>query len=790
VPPSDESLPIEALREQVCHQLTQQPVVITAPTGSGKSTQVPRWCAGQVVVVEPRRVACKTLAARVAELEGCELGGEVGFHVRDHHLASDATRILFVTPGMALRRFAELAARDVVIVDEFHERALDVDLLLALLVAQRQGQLAVMSATLDGVAVARYVEGIHLEAQGRQFPVSHRHLGSGAQLPDRHDLPERVVAALSQAADLPGDVLVFLPGKAEIGATAAALSGWADVEVIELHGGLTLAEQSRAFRPCALRKIVLATNVAETSVTVPGIGVVIDSGLVRRTRYHRGRGFLTLSAIAADSAEQRAGRAGRTGPGVCLRLWSEAARLERATPPEIRRESLLPLVLGAAACGERVDDLRFLDEPTDYAVAAAKEEAGALGALDDGGRITDTGRDLYGLPLDPPLGRLLVEAAKRDTLADAIDLVSVLAVGRPLFERRGAPVHPSDDLRVSACDATANIRALREGKPRHHGLRPHALEEARSNARRLRKAFGLPAKRDDDFELDREALVRTAMAADPRAAHVARHRRGRTYWSNGGTEIELARDSAVHRAQHPPEAMVVFETRAFAKDLRRTTVMATCGSPVPLPWLVKENLGKERVARVKRHRDGRLVAVVERVFARKVLVTRESEPTGALAREAMAQLILRGSLFAEVLVPTRERIRDATLANRLAARGKLELPEGLVPPSGWTVEGWFLHRLAELGVEGAEDLELLSPGDVLFGELPYEVRDVLDREFPREVSTADARYAVEVDLDENEVTLRYVQGNRGRTPSLASLPAFVGFSIRVDTGNGLAVLRR
>ena len=352
---SSERLPIESLRPAFDDAFRAGPVVVSAPTGSGKSTRVPAWLlAGAspsrpVWVIEPRRVACRALASRVASEEGSRLGGRVGYRVRDDDRTSAETQLVFATPGIALRQLADVRACHAVVVDELHERRLDVDLLLALLRHERTAGLVVMSATFAGDEIAAGLGGTHLHAEGRMFPVRITHVGD--RPPDRQELVERVEAALARAANDPGDVLVFLPGKGEIHAVYERLAPRRDITTLTLHGGLTLDEQARVFEPAQKRKVILCTNVAETSLTVPGVGVVIDSGLVRRTRYHQGRGFLTLMPIADDSAEQRAGRAGRTAPGVCYRLWSQATRLSPSTPPEVHRESLVPLVLGAAGAG-------------------------------------------------------------------------------------------------------------------------------------------------------------------------------------------------------------------------------------------------------------------------------------------------------------------------------------------------------------------------------------------------------------------------------------------------------
>ncbi len=792
MPPSPR-LPVESLRADVLSALEGRRVVVTSPTGSGKSTVVPRWCRarGRVLVVEPRRVACRSLAARVAELEGCRLGGPIGYTVRDDNRSCAETRLLFATPGVVLRLAAEpgrLERYGTIVLDEFHERSLDVDLLLALFLERFPGALVVMSATLDGDRVARHVDGVHLHAEGRVFPVERRHLAGETLLPDVRGVEARVLAGLEAARSAPGDVLVFLPGKGEIAGVERALSGRAGLDVIPLHGGLTLREQGRAFLPSSRRKVVLATNVAETSITLPGVGVVLDSGLVRRTRYHEGRGFLTLSPVALDSADQRAGRAGRTTPGICWRLWSEAARLEATTPPEIHRESLVPLVLAAAACDAEAEALPFLDPPKEHALESACEDLCSLGVLDAGGHLTERGRRVFGLPLDAHLGRLLVEAEAAGCLADMIDLVGALATDRPLFAAGPRPERREDDLRDPGCDAVALIRAVRAGRPRRHGLSSWALGEARSVATRLRRAWSLPKHTEPDDPIDRRRLALTALAADPRCAHVARRRKKRVAWGNGGTELELGRESAVNPDE--AEAIAVLATRALGVGHRDTRILCTAAMPVTLRWLLDAGLGRDRLAGAVIKR-GRLLARVQRVYARRVLETREEVPAGALAREAIRDRFLAGALFPETLRATRERLEAAALWERLRAGG---LSDGLdepweggapVPPP----EEWVLARLETLGVETGDDLELLSPDDLLAPDLPATARSRLDREFPREVSVGDAAYRVRYDLARREVTLEKVRGSRTELPPLAFLPAFHGFRLLVRHKSAVRVLR-
>lgn len=780
-------LPIAALRGAFTEALARGPVVVSSPTGSGKSTEVPRWCVparGHVLVIEPRRVACRSLAARVADLESTRLGEGVGYVVRDEKATSDATRILFATPGIALRDTKLVEMADTVVLDEFHERGLDVDLLLALLVRRGTKRLVVMSATIEGERVARHIHGEYLAAEGRTFPVEIRHLEQGDSLPDAADLPSRVARALAAAANDPGDVLVFLPGKAEIEACRRALEGTSHT-VLQLHGGLTLDEQRQAFDRTRTRKVILATNVAETSLTIPGVGVVIDAGLVRQTRYHEGRASLVLAPIADDSAAQRAGRAGRTAPGVCYRLWSAAARLAKITLPEIHRESLVPLVMSAAAWGARPEDLALLDAPKPYALEAARADLQAWGALDANGLLTEGGRGLFALPLDPPLARLLVEARRTGCLDDAIDLVAALGVGRPIFAGGQTPDDPHDDLRLAGCDATALVRAVRIGRADVHRVSAFAVEEARRARARLRKVHGLPDAPLRDGPFDRDAVVRTAIAADPRVVHVARPRGRDVAFSNGGTELELARESAVRNVRDV-EAIVVFDARAFGTG-KATRLLVTCASAIPSSWMAKAGLGHDRLGAV-RLESGRVMAKVERVYAKRVIATRDEVPEGEVARAAIAELFLRGSLFKDALPKTRERLAMRSLAAKLAARGH---PAGVASAEPVpTLEDFVAQRLRELGVESGSDLAMLSSSDLLAADIPFESRAPLEREFPRIVSVGDATYEADYDVDAQQVMLRMVKGSRRDPPPLAYLPRFPGLRICVEGPRGIATIRQ
>jgi ATP-dependent helicase HrpB len=781
-------LPVTAVRAEFELALARGPVVVTSPTGSGKSTEVPRWCQAPVLVVEPRRLACRSLAARVAELQGSALGEAVGYVVRDEHVAREGTRIVFATPGMVLRNRSLLGSARTVILDEFHERSLDIDLLLALLLSERSAALVIMSATLDGERISRHVGGVHLSAPGRLFPVDIRHLPGRGVLPDALDLPQRVQLALDEARDAAGDVLVFLPGKAEIEACANAIRG--PFTLVPLHGGLTREEQQRAFERTPRRKVILATNVAETSLTIPGVGVVIDSGLVRQTLYQHGRGSLALTPIAEDSAAQRAGRAGRTGPGQCFRLWSAAAQLAVATLPEIHRESLVSLVLSAAAWGKRVEELPLLDPPKPYALEAARVDLHAWGALEGAAELSACGRALFALPIAPGHARLLVEARREGCLDDMIDLVAVLAVGRPLFgssPQAGSELARHDDVRLAGCDATAAIRVVRAERPSDHGAIGAVIHEARAARARLRRTEGLPDTPPSALAgatIGRDALVRAALAADPRLAHVARVRGRATFFSNGGTELELARESAVNNVRDL-DAILALDTRALGAG-RDARLLVTCAMVVSCAELVRAGLGNERVAAV-RVQGQRISATVERVYANRVLGTRDATPEGELAQAALVELLVRGSVFREAVAATRRRLTYASIARWLAERN---------PPSGTrsqepelSPELWLRARVAALGVQSGDDLALLSGEDFLAPELPYESRGSIETDYPLTVSVGDASYRADYDLASNQVTLHRLRGSRSEAPTLAFLPKFPGLRIIVEGPRGLTVVR-
>jgi ATP-dependent helicase HrpB len=420
--------------------------VLVAPPGAGKTTRVPlvlaeeAWAKeGKILVLEPRRIAARAAADRMAKTLGERTGETVGLRVRFGSKVSAKTRIEVVTEGVFTRLILddpELKGVAALLFDEFHERSLDADLGLALARDAQQGlredlKILVMSATIDGARVAALLgRAPVIESQGRAFPVETRHIGRDPRARIEDQMADAVTRALRAE---PGSVLAFLPGAAEIRRTETLLQVRVDAatDVVALYGALDADTQDRAISPASAgkRKVVLATSIAETSLTIEGVRIVIDSGLARVPRYQPDVGLTRLETVRVSraAADQRRGRAGRTEPGVCYRLWDEpqTASLEAYARPEILSSDLSSFVLDLAAWGAAPDKLAFLDSPPQGALAEARALLSELGAFEDG-RITAEGHALRRLPLPPRLARMVVDAAREGAGALAADIAAVL----------------------------------------------------------------------------------------------------------------------------------------------------------------------------------------------------------------------------------------------------------------------------------------------------------------------------------------------------------------------------
>ena len=444
------ALPIHAVLPELLAALRKgSNAVLVAPPGAGKTTAVAPallnepWCTGQVLLLSPRRLAARAAAERIAELIGEEPGGEVGYATRMDSRLSARTRLLVLTEGIFVRRIQddpELSGISAILFDEVHERSLDSDFGLALALDAQSAlrpdlRIVPMSATLDGARFAALLA--HdghgapvVESEGRIQPLELRHVGRAAE----KRIEDAMAATIRQALgeEMEGDLLAFLPGVAEIERTAERLES-SGAEVHKLHGSLDPAAQRAAIRPSreGRRKVILATSIAETSLTIDGVRIVVDSGLARRPRYDRAAGVTRLVTERASqaAATQRAGRAARQRPGVAYRLWEAAATagMPPFDPPEILESDLSSLILDCALWG--VSDpgqLRWLDAPPAAAVAEARKRLTVLEALDANGRITPHGKTLATLPLEPRIGHMLVRAGEMGLATVAAEVAVLL----------------------------------------------------------------------------------------------------------------------------------------------------------------------------------------------------------------------------------------------------------------------------------------------------------------------------------------------------------------------------
>ena len=478
-------LPVAAELARIVAASRGGAVVVTAPPGSGKTMLVPAAVMDdlppkqKLVLIQPRRLAARAVARQIARLRDVRLGGEVGYLVRFDACVSRETRLVVETMGIMLRRLLDDIALEgigAVVLDEFHERTIEMDLVLGLLVRIRQTlrpdlRIVVMSATLAAAPVAKLLgEAPIIHAEGRRFPVSIRYQRRGEQ----RDLPELVAATVPEALrETDGHVLVFLPGVGEIMRCEGALASLAQRQgyaLLKLFGDLPPEEQDRALVETGQRKIILSTNVAEMSLTIPGVTAVIDSGQARQLRVAPATGLprLELVPISQASSDQRAGRAGRTAPGVCWRLWEEATHRHRpaAETPETLRSDLAEPLLQLLVLGE-YEDFAWLDPPPDEALENARRLLMLLGAVSAEGRVTPLGVELSRLPAHPRLGRLLLAGARHGVLRETSIAAALLSERDPFRisdqGRRGPRDHHAVRSRSDVVDRVAALQAFHAG---------------------------------------------------------------------------------------------------------------------------------------------------------------------------------------------------------------------------------------------------------------------------------------------------------------------------------------
>jgi ATP-dependent helicase HrpB len=720
-------LPIDPVLPDLLDALARgTSAVLEAPPGAGKTTRVPlalldaAWRGdGRILVLEPRRLAARAAAARMASLLGEEVGRTVGYRVRLDARVSDATRIEVVTEGLYLRRLQadpELPGVAAVLFDEVHERNLDADLALALTLDARAAlrddlRVLAMSATLDGAAVARLLGGAPVvSSAGRAFPVEVRHIDPGPAPAGR--IEDAVAAAVRRAlAEEEGGVLVFLPGLREIRRVEALLADRVppSVLVAPLHGDLPLGAQDAAIRPApdGRRKVVLATSIAETSLTIEGVRVVIDAGLMRLPRFdpRSGMGRLETVRVSLAAAEQRRGRAGRTQPGVCWRLWPEpeTRALRPHTEPEIRTADLAPLALELAAWGTAPEDLPWLDPPPTAPLAQARDLLRRLGALDGDGRVTDHGRAMARLGAHPRLAHMLVRGGEMGLGPLACDLAALIEA-RDVMRRDGGR---DPDLRLRLDALAGRERA---------GADRGAVAAVREQARRLRRDLGV--RGDTAAEDVERAGVLVALAYPDRVAQ----RRG----PPGSFRMTNGRGAVL-----PPEDPLAGADFLAVADLDGDAANARVFRCAPISRAeIEAAFGDAADARDVVAWDAREGAVVaRRRRAVGALVLEDAvlpDPPADLVLDALLEGVRQG--WPHVL-PWTDGARD--LRDRVVFCARLE-PEAW---PDWSDEGlaatlpdWLGPRLG--GMSRLKHLERLDMAAVLSDSLGWTLRRRLDQLAP------------------------------------------------------------
>jgi ATP-dependent helicase HrpB len=742
-------LPIDAALSDLVRAVgSAHAAVVCAPTGSGKTSRVPPALLdeveGVVVVLEPRRVAARAAARWMAAENGWKLGRVVGYQVRFERRASAHTRILVVTEGILVRMLADdplLEGIGAVVLDEFHERSLDADLCLAMARHVQQQvrpdlALVVMSATVESGPVARFLGGCPVvTASGRAYPVEIQYLRTEPTGP----IEERVRGGVQRVLDAGArDVLVFLPGVGEIRRSAEALEALAAREglaIQPLYGDLPGAQQDAVLRPGPSRRVVLATNVAETSLTIPGIDAVVDTGYERAMRHDLGLGLdrLEMRQISQASAIQRAGRAGRTGPGICLRLWTAAAhpRLPERADPEIRRVDLAGTVLQLIAWGERPGGFGWLDAPSRESLDRAEQLLTLLGALVDG-ELTGVGRAMAGLPLHPRLARLVLAGARYGHGRCACRLAAVLAerspirLDRPRDDRGPRWSSRSDVLdRLSAVDHVADPR---EPTPYARaailqGVARRAIRAGQQIERRLGSTDAVEPVADRE-----EALLRAVALAWPDRLARRREPRSSRALMLGGLGVRQIGNSGLL----DDELFVCVDLSSTTRSGDRWVHMA---SAVERAWLPDGAVARRTVVRFDAEAQ-RVIVRDEEVVGDLVLAARTApEPRpGAVAAELerAAAGDLTAALGLAEPAPARLLSRWRFLRR---ARPTLDLPD---PDE--LLRQVVLPTLC-VGRASFADLRRASVASTLLGALEWKHRASLDHEAPERWKVPGGRHA-------------------------------------------------
>ncbi|HMJ55906.1 MAG TPA: ATP-dependent helicase HrpB [Polyangiaceae bacterium] len=775
-------LPIDAVLPEVVERAQAAgTLVLEAPPGAGKTTRVPpallgAGVEGKIVVLEPRRLAARLAARRIAEERGERVGETVGYEVRFERVVSAATRIELVTEGILTRRLVtdpELRGVGAVILDEFHERHLQGDVALALLSQLRKTTrsdlvLVAMSATLDAAPVAAFLGAPIVRSAGRQYDVEVTY----AREADERPLESQIASAIRELlqAGTTGDVLVFLPGAAEIRRAmerAAPLADAMGLLLVALHGDLSPDAQDLAIKKVDRQKVIFSTNVAETSVTIEGVEAVIDSGLARVAKYDpwSGRPSLEVTRISRASATQRAGRAGRLGPGRAVRLYTKGdfeARAEHDAPEILRADMAEVLLMLRSSRVTDVRQLAWLDAPPEVALRAAEQLLERLGAQSGDGVLTPLGRQMSMFGLPPRLSKLVIEAAARGALREGCTVAAMLAEGRDVYARSwdGAGDAPAgaDEL----CDLSARLARIAEAteggfdrqRAKRLGLVPESVMAVRKGADQILRACraaGVTEAREGNAMTADEAIRRAVLAAYP--DRVARRRpapEGSTrlgvarelLLSSGGTAM-LAETSVVKTAPW----LVAVEAgdrrggdparRGGPAEKRQTRVwMASAIEP---EWLIDLYPGAvSETVDVSWSAERERVEAMERLTYDRLVL--DERPAGAAADHAAARLLTEKALAAGIgAFAGADAFDRLTRRLQLVAREAPDLAEraGIAALDETTLRTLLVARLA--GKRSFAELREGSLLDEIKAAVGYAALGRLDELAPEEVTLGGGR---------------------------------------------------
>ncbi len=739
------SYPIdEILPELKASLLRHASVVLQAPPGSGKTTRVAPALLdfigpekGRILLLEPRRIAAVSAARWMAKTLGEEIGQTLGYSIRFDSRVSKRTRIEVITEGVLTRRILtnpDLSGVAMVIFDEFHERNLQSDLALALCLDIRRAlredlKILVMSATLDTGPISDLLDGAPIiTAKGIAYPVEERYLGDKPDEPITKRVSDTVIKALGETS---GDILAFLPGGGEIRATADRLAeafdsrSIKDVSIHPLYGDLPFEAQERAIVPGGVRKIVLATNIAETSLTIEGVGVVVDGGLTRRPEYDPATGMNRLATVAVSKAQaaQRAGRAGRLGPGVCYRCYSAHtfSSFIAFAPPEIAISDLAGPALDLAAWGVRNPaTLLWLDEPPAAAWRIAHKLLEDLGALDAAGLMTDVGLAMARLPVHPRLGRLMIKAAEIGLPSLGADLASLLSERDVLRFSSSASLMASGGYDLS--DRLALLRRWRKDKKAPPESDPYALRAADAIAGQLRR---LIKSKNSDFQKELpDSIARLLLCAFPDRVAKKRDDRHDLYLLRSGRGVKLSAKSLAAKSDYIVAPVIDKGNQAQG--------IVHLAEP-----LSEHSLRKELAGRIKTIRrlewnkpEGRIIAVLEERLESISISAKPIQPTP----DEIAQVLC------DAVRSKTAQISFSRQAKQLQAR--VRLMRKAFPDEHWpdlsedallaAPQTWLWPRLS--GVRSAADLAALDIVPVLTDILTRQQQRLLDQRAPLSIA--------------------------------------------------------